>query len=282
MPRETIAEWRSTAQSWKNRCRSQEKYIERLGTDIEVRDKSIRILRWIAGGASAMAAVCLILCLLAVVGYMNKPQTLVATPQPVQPQQKLVAYTPDHIAACLRMENGRSRCSGVVISRGSQYGLVLSAAHCVTGRIGGECSWVRADGKSFNGKLLAYDRNLDLSLFQIAASDVPGVAPIHCSDPNSASKWEACGYTAGGGLKYKTVSKCKSGENHYHIRKGPFGGGDSGGAVFADGGLVGIISGCENDPSRTDNEVIYPGCTRKQMHDWVSAQKLDKNTYGSS
>lgn len=180
-------------------------------------------------------------------------------------------YTPEYILACVKMRNGGTSCSGTVISRGEKYAAIVSAAHCISGRIGGKCVWINPDKTEFEGELLAYDRSLDVCLFRAPADRVLGhsYVPHGFPDLQSVKKWEACGYTAGAGLKYKQVHPIKGSwtrlDYTYGVDEGPFGGGDSGGSVFADGGLVAVISACENSAAYKWNKQIFPGCSHANL-----------------
>lgn len=180
-------------------------------------------------------------------------------------------YTPEYILACVKMRNGGTSCSGTVISRGAKYAAIVSAAHCIQGNIGGKCVWINPDKTEFEGELLAYDRNLDVCLFRAPVDEVLGhsYVPHAFPDLQSVTKWEACGYTAGAGLKYKQVHPIKGSwtrlDYTYGVDEGPFGGGDSGGSVFADGGLVAVISACENSAAYKWNKQIFPGCSHTNL-----------------
>lgn len=186
-------------------------------------------------------------------------------------------YTPEYILACVKMKNGGTSCSGTVISKGEKYAAIVSAAHCVQGNIGGSCTWINPDKTEFEGELLAYDRKLDVCLFRAPVDAVLGQSYVPHQFPENAQKWEACGYTAGQGLKYKQVHPVKSnfvGKDYtYAVDEGPFGGGDSGGSVFADGGLVGVISACENSAAYKWNKMIIPGSSHANLVAFLRANE---------
>lgn len=253
MARETIAQWKQTAQVWKNRCRRKERWLYVTGS---------------------VCAVSLLLLLSLLVNWVTlpAPQTTLKVELPkesVYPTGHPVStVTPSHVLASVKMKNGGSRCSGTVVSRGVKYAAIVSAAHCVAGRIGGKATFVNADGSTFQAELIAFDRKADLSLFRGPADKVLGHSWIPRTMPK-ASKWDAVGYTSGGAIQYKTIQPYRG---HYYVRSGPFAGGDSGGGIFADGALVGVISASgDSDRFRNGVEVkkynkyLYAGCSHSAL-----------------
>lgn len=173
--------------------------------------------------------------------------------------------TPTHILAAVKMKNGGTRCSGTVVGRGKEYAAILSAAHCVKGNIGGLATFENPDGTEFQAELLAFDRDKDICLFRAPADGPIGCSYVPRDFPQQVQRWEAAGYTAGGGIKYKIVQPQRTNivgiDAIYRVVQGAFAGGDSGGSVFADGGLVAVISARENGPaSNKFNKQIHPGC----------------------
>lgn len=179
--------------------------------------------------------------------------------------------TPSHLLASVKMVNGGTRCSGTVCYRDEKAAWIASAAHCVAGRIGGSCYWYNGDGTWFEAELVAFDRGKDLSLFRCDTPEKTlGVAWITGEKPQG--EFEACGYTGvdgtGRGPYYKKISP--DGDRWYRIEDAaPFGGGDSGGSVFADGRLIGVISCCDGASERSNNEKILTGSTPGQFFEWV-------------
>ena len=256
-PRVTRAdEWKKTAKIWCRKYRYQKRWTISLA---------------ISNGVLLLLALVALTAKLASqkpdIEYAKKPTAF----------QTSGEYTAEHILACVKMRNGTTSCSGTVISRGTQYAAIVSAAHCVAGHIGGKCTWINPDGSEFEGELLAYDRNLDVSLFRAPVDKVLGQSYVPHTFPEiqAVKKWEACGYTAGQGLKYKQVHPIKSrfvGKDYsYSVDEGPFGGGDSGGSVFADGGLVAVISACENSSASKWNKLIFPGCSHANLMQFLHA-----------
>lgn len=256
--RETIAEWKQCAQTYKNAYRKEQR-------------KNTLLWRWCVGVA-VTAVVFLTAFQIAVVGWcLSSPTVQVQYPATTE-EPKLVqksGYTPNHLAACVRMQNGSNSCSGIVISKGTEYGYILSCGHCVAGHIGRGCYWYWADGVKFYATLIAYDHGKDLSLFKTESKNIRAYTYLHCNTPKGG-KWEAAGYTDGGGLKYKTINPCPKGSNHYHITSGPFGGGDSGGPVYCNGGVASIIKACEKSNRRQDNKIIYPSTDHETLVKWVA------------
>lgn len=229
--------------------------------------------RWsLAGGIGS--AVMLVLCLSLLifrphVGVDVKPlEVTVKQPAMPAPPKAVGEFTgtPQHVLASVKMRNGGSTCSGTVIGHCDESSLIISCAHCVAGNVGNSCEWINSDGSKFEAKLIAYDRNLDLSLFLGPSKGPIGVSFIPTILPTSA-KWSAAGYTGGGSLAVKSV---QPNGRTYYVHNGTFGGGDSGGGVFADGGLVGVISTCPGgNPARSRNRHIGVSCSHSKLVAWV-------------
>jgi len=119
--------------------------------------------------------------------------------------------TEDHILASVKMQNGGIGCSGTVIGDPRHFRefpevLVVSAAHCVVGKIGGKVTFYNPDGKtSFEATLLGYDRKIDAALFS-APSSSP-LAAVLMAAPGTwdqRAKFSSCNYpAASGGPNYK-------------------------------------------------------------------------------
>lgn len=265
--RELVSRWKETANVWKQRARRREKQLVYVGVAAVVMLSVIlnaMVTRWLSAPQPVPA--------------QKQGDVRYARSYHVSAQR----YTPPHILACVRMTNGGTRCSGVVISRGVRYAAILSAAHCVVGNIGGKCKWTNPDGTEFEGELLAYDRKLDVSLFRAPADKVLGHSFLPRRYPTGTVSWEACGYTSGDDIKHKVVEPRTDGRygrgTWYYVKSGPFAGGDSGGAIFGDSGLVGIISGSEYRFDRRGREItrfnkqIVPGCSHAKLVTWVESQ----------
>lgn len=275
----TAGAWQRTAQTWKDAARSAQSKNMKIG-----------LLFGIPGGVAW-----LMIIVHFVVQYSIKRQQRSVEPakktqtvseelgQPTSYAVRPSEYTPSHILACVKMENGGIRCSAVVISRGTKYAAILSAGHCVSGRIGGMATFINPDKSKFQAELVAVNFNLDLCLFKGPADKVLGHSWVPRKLPTNVSKWEAVGYTAGAGIKYKTVTPEQSNYRtpRYKVLSGNFGGGDSGGAIFADTGLIGIISNSENRHAGDVNcKSIGPGCPHSALVKWLESQEKNLTQCG--
>ena len=182
--------------------------------------------------------------------------------------------TPSHLLASVKMVNGGNRCSGTVCHRDAESAWIVSCAHCVSGKIGNSCYWYNGDGTWFKAELVAFDRELDLSLFRCdEPEETLGVAWILDEAPTGDEvRYEACGYTGvdgtGKGPYYKSVTPV--GDLHFRVDSGPFGAGDSGGGIYADGALIGVISCCGGPSSSSSNTKMYPWCSHQQLREFVA------------
>lgn len=182
--------------------------------------------------------------------------------------------TPSHLLASVKMVNGGNRCSGTVCYRDPDAAWIVSCAHCVSGKLGNSCYWYNGDGSWFMAELVAFDRELDLSLFRCDEPEKTlGVAWILDAPPaGEAVRYEACGYTGvdgtGRGPYYKTVTPV--GDLHFRVNSGPFGAGDSGGGIYGDGALIGVISCCGGPSSSSSNTKMYPWCNHRQLREFVT------------
>lgn len=159
--------------------------------------------------------------------------------------------SPAHILASVHMANN-NHCSATVIGDDDhETALIVSAAHCVAGNIGNSCWFHLPTGEPFRAELVAFDKSIDISVFRVARADVLATTKIV-----SPAGWsteavvEAVGYPSGKGPNFKTIHYTGDGEInperihrwHYAVDSGEFFPGDSGGGVFYNGLLAGVIS----------------------------------------
>ncbi len=154
------------------------------------------------------------------------------------------------VGASVRMVNGStSQCSGTVFSKGENHAVAIGAAHCFAGRIGGEFD-VRVGGKEAKATLIAHDAAKDLALWKLPASVVTEVAELPDEQPQGPLT--AIGYPQRS--MTEKVKKLKYRDQYdeggrfqwrCEVLEGTFEGGDSGGGVFMDGRLAGVIHGKE-------------------------------------
>lgn len=159
----------------------------------------------------------------------------------------LMALTPlDHEArASVRINNGG--CSGVIIAAGAEKAYGVSAAHCAAMEKQ-EFKVHFADGRSANARWLRIDRSVDLAMFTLWSRDILGVSPVRNGLPDGQFDARAIGYPSGEGPNIKDISLRSASSaqgiprNAFTIRSGKGWGGDSGGGVFVDGKLIGVVS----------------------------------------
>lgn len=123
------------------------------------------------------------------------------------------ASTDPHILASVRMRNGGAQCSATVLGHPRYFRkypkvALVTAAHCVAGTIGAECTFSNPDGEtSFPATLVAYDRTMDAAIFE-ADSSKP-LAAVLMADPegyDQRARFSSCNYPAhSGGPNYKLV-----------------------------------------------------------------------------
>lgn len=144
------------------------------------------ISRWIDG------AILLLVCLLVFGGCNHWAAAADVAPN-------------NHILASVKKDGG---CSAQVVGdpehfREYQNVLVVSAAHCVAGRIGGQATFFNPDGETkFQGTLIAFDRSIDVSLFVAPSKDVLGAVPL-AEQWDDRAKWATCSYPGGRGPNFK-------------------------------------------------------------------------------
>jgi hypothetical protein len=164
-----------------------------------------------------------------------------------------MATSEPHILSSVKMSNGSIGCSATVLGdpstfRKSPKCLVASAAHCVTGKIGGEVTFYNPDGEtSFQAKLLAFDRRIDASLFECDSTGPIGAVLMAMPGQfDQDAKFSSCNYpAASGGPNFKFCNfegvSSRDGANLGHKfvidqesrkHKGHFSGGGSGGGLF--------------------------------------------------
>jgi hypothetical protein len=139
-------------------------------------------------------------------------------------------------------------CSGtiILIHKGKAYG--VTAAHCA--KLDAVVTMINSEGKGGVAKILAVDRSVDLALFECDSKYAVGFVPI------GPSSDEAVGWGNNGRKvldngtsrdMVETKSKKHFERNVFKVAKGKFRDGDSGGGVFCNGKLSGVISHGEDD-----------------------------------
>ncbi len=155
------------------------------------------------------------------------------------------------VLSSVRLGNGG--CSGTVIWKGDDpesISFVLTAWHCVN-RVGSNITVHNTDGVKHIGTVYATDRKDDLALVGIFTRHAIEACPPQQFRPDGEAT--AVGFPKGVGPKFKTVTFIRDahirGENGFRgirsqwsVDTGPFNEGDSGGGVFIDGSIVGVMS----------------------------------------
>lgn len=160
------------------------------------------------------------------------------------------ATLPPESLATLIMFNGDVQCSATVFDRDNEVGWCFGCGHCFEGRIGGQFTVFRPDGKTATATLVALwtlERDgVDLSLFTIPAADVLAVAPLAYEMPARPKRYDVVGYPAGVGPTWhplKAGRTCGCGKHWWFpLADGTIYGGNSGSGVFVDGQLCGVLS----------------------------------------
>lgn len=164
--------------------------------------------------------------------------------------------TPDRVLASVRI-GAAGGCSGTIIRRDGRLAWGISAAHCAS-RTDQEFTFATCDGSNAQARWAAIDRQRDLSLFVCWSRDTLAAAKI-CSDltPDWSQEptVEAVGYPSRVGPKWKCFAYRSTGvirergSRRHFVRNqfanqgpGAFAPGDSGGGVFLDGYLVGVMT----------------------------------------
>ena len=156
-------------------------------------------------------------------------------------------------------------CSGTIIAVGKTWAYGISASHC----IGSEKDLTATipGGKKVKAQWISTDSNLDLVLFKIPAAGVSFVSVGKVSgtivsrglngDKNLEFRSE--------GAIFDKETKKKYHRAEFKVTKGDFDKGDSGGGVFAEGKLCGVITHGEDD-------LLY-AATYSQVLSFLAEQK---------
>lgn len=158
-------------------------------------------------------------------------------------------------------------CSGTVIAKGKEWAFGLSAAHCAVP--GKKVTVILESGKKIKGEWISVDKVTDLSLFKVPAGEVEGV----CSVGDPGKSFTGHGRHGPKALEYKRVGAVIENKTkrellraEYKLKEGKFDNGDSGGGVFSNGKLVGVIS-----HESEDSDIL--AATHDQVISFVAKQK---------
>jgi hypothetical protein len=204
---------------------------------------------------------------------------------PIEVSASAITHTPKEVLASVHMRNGGTSCSGTVVGDAVKDPevLVVSCAHCVQGHIGGDVLFHNPVPQSyFYAKLVAYDREHDLSLFTAKSKEVLGSVKV-------AWKWDkgaettVCGYPGGRGPNYSHMTyQGSEGYVNGHMRRtswqfhhdpgAVFAGGSSGCGVFVGGELYGVCT------HAGDGDVLSSNC--KEVAQFISAHEVGRHRWG--
>jgi len=195
--------------------------------------------------------------------------------------------TPDYILASVNIFNGPLQGSGTIISQGSKYSLLVSAAHNFIGNIGVDFWVYYPDGSYTKGQLVAIDKERDLALCRVDADTI--LANTYVPETLSKGTLTGVGYTGGQGPNLKYLKHINGYYNASHkfmwnlsVTKGPFWDGDSGGGIFINNGLIGVTS--------KRNSVVWNGnisekrlyaCAHNELITFLKANPQDEIEYGN-
>ena len=153
------------------------------------------------------------------------------------------AASPDFIPASARI-NG---CSATIIKVGKESAYGVSAAHCASG-VGKATQFDLPSGKKGRAVWVFIDRSVDMSLFRCQSSQVDSAYPV--KENPKLGKYISCGYPKGKGpviiaSKFNgevTLINFDAPRWEFDVDGTDFNRGCSGGGVFSDGSLVGVVS----------------------------------------
>ena len=167
---------------------------------------------------------------------------------PKVPTSGRVQQTPRHVLASVNLFNGGTQGSGTIISKGDKGAVLLSAAHNFAGKIGGPFWCYYPDGTYTKATLVAIDRGRDLAVATVDPKTILERAYVPDRIPES-KVMNGVGYTKGQGpfikgLNYNGYYTNSAGRTMWNmsVYNGPLWDGDSGGGVFMDDALIGLIS----------------------------------------
>ena len=166
------------------------------------------------------------------------------------------------LGSSVRVANGGSQCSGTVFSVGGDHAVAVGAAHCFVGRVGATFDVrIGTEQTATKATLLAIDRDKDLALWKLPASAVKEHAVFPETEPRGP--FTGIGFASGSTkpllkrLKFlqqawarqETNGNLQLDDTHgtrivweCRVTEGTHAPGDSGGGVFLDGRLAGVIT----------------------------------------
>ena len=162
-------------------------------------------------------------------------------------------------------------CSGTLIAIGPRWTYGLSAAHCAS--VGKAIKVHTFKGKEFAGTWVSKDAKTDLALFRIPSD--PSLTAVQLGRVTDAI--QGFGRNGKKELRHTTIGAIEDRTNgarferaEYIVESGKFDNGDSGGGVFSNGKLCGVIS-------HGEKKKLY-AATRLQILSFVAEQKSLKHS----
>lgn len=197
--------------------------------------------------------------------------------------------TPDRVLASVLILNSESQGSGTIISKGSKYSLILTTAHIFNGKAEGNFWIYFPDGSYSQANLIVVDKDRDLALGAVKSQDILTHSYVPPAIDKSIKNMIGVGYTGGKGPHVKDLYFVGSYYNSLKkftweitVTEGPFWNGDSGGGVFVDQALIGVISQRDNMIRLADDvyaKKLY-AISHSEIVSFLQANPLDKLEYG--
>lgn len=197
--------------------------------------------------------------------------------------------TPDRVLASVLILNGESQGSGTIISKGSHYSLILTTAHIFNDKTEGKFWIYFPDGSYSQANLIVVDKDRDLALGAVKSQDILTHSYVPPTIDKSIKKMIGVGYTGGKGPHVKDLKFIGSYYNSLKkftweiaVTEGPFWNGDSGGGIFVDQALIGVISQRDNMIRFADDVYVKKlyAISHTEVIAFLQANPLDKLEYG--
>jgi len=158
------------------------------------------------------------------------------------------AAAPEFIKASARIGG----CSGTIFATVGDQSYGVSAAHCASG-VGRSVQFDLPSGKSGKAVWLFIDRRVDMSLFRVPSEKVDVVYAI--KESPTLGEYISCGYPKGRGprlipskfLGEAEINSLPVPRWEFDVDDTSFGKGCSGGGLFSDGSLVGVVTHGSDD-----------------------------------
>jgi hypothetical protein len=259
-------QWKEYALRLEGEKKQLEKHLQKARSRVREIEKQKNYWKTIAvlAGSGMVAMVVVMLSFSWAVSSLA-PKAVIEAPK--TPAGAKHQRTPDHVLSAVRINNRGALGSGTIISKGDRYATVLTVAHLFNGKLGTEFWVYYADGSYTTATLIASDAKRDLALCRVEADTVLARSYIPKEMIKGNVNLSGVGYTLGNGPKYKTLTYNNAYYNkdqkyfwNFSVNSGPNWSGDSGGGVYIENALVGVISmrdDDENSKSRQFSPHVY-------------------------